>query len=121
MNDALDHASTYMEFFLVMAGVVSTIYGFVRFSTKRLEEKIIEMTKPIQPGTNGGLSLSDLHGKLDTLKSQVDVMEKRQIAGENLRHEILQAADHNQHEWIKALRDQGVQTPDEIDFTELEG
>lgn len=37
-------------------------------SLEQLETKITELTKPIQPGSNGGKSLSDVHRRMDILE-----------------------------------------------------
>ncbi len=35
---------------------------------KPIKNYIDQMTRPIQPGNNGGLSLTDLHGKVNDLR-----------------------------------------------------
>jgi hypothetical protein len=66
----------YLEMFIAVAGVVGIVTTYVvKYTRKRrateaqrrsdLIDLIREVTKPIQPGTNGGLSMTDLHGKFD--------------------------------------------------------
>lgn len=45
--------------------------------TKTLTEAIDAATKPIQPGTNGGLSMTDLHGKVSDALDTLTRMETR--------------------------------------------
>lgn len=69
--------SDYLQLVLAVFAVIAAIYGFVRFSLKSLEAKIIEVTKPIQPDQNGGLSMTDLHKKVDHLIDRVSKIETR--------------------------------------------
>lgn len=41
-----------------------------------INQKIKEATYQIQPGTNGGKSLSDLHSKVDSLADDVKMLKK---------------------------------------------
>jgi predicted nucleic acid-binding Zn-ribbon protein len=41
---------------------------------KELRDFINEVTKPIQPGTNGGLSMTDLHVKIDKLQEGITTL-----------------------------------------------
>lgn len=76
--DPIDVPTAWMEFFLVIAAVVTTVYGLIRWSTRRLEEKIIEVTRPIHPESNGGHSLRDLHDKVDKVHARMEVLEQEQ-------------------------------------------
>lgn len=44
-----------------------------------INTKIKEATYQIQPGTNGGKSLSDLHKKVDSLTDDVKILKKSVI------------------------------------------
>ena len=44
-----------------------------------INQKIKEATYQIQPNTNGGKSLSDLHGKVDSLVDDVKILKKSVI------------------------------------------
>lgn len=73
-----------------IAGNIVTIGGLVwvifRFAVLRpLDRRISDATKQIQPGANGGLSLTDVHKKADTLVEVVDRLERR-IARIEERH-----------------------------------
>jgi uncharacterized protein (DUF58 family) len=61
---------------LAIAGVVSLIAGIVvkvnRGFEKRVTDLIMEKTRSIQPDANGGLSMTDLHGKLDRLETRME-------------------------------------------------
>lgn len=72
----LEIPTAWMEFFLVIAAVITTVYGLIRWSTKRLEEKIVETTRPIHPESNGGHSLADLHKKMDHVLTRLDLVEQ---------------------------------------------
>lgn len=66
----------YFQYFLTIAAVLTVIIGGIRFANKKLEQKISdeikEATRPIHPNTNGGKSLSDLHGKIDKLIEELE-------------------------------------------------
>lgn len=127
MDVIINDVSTYLEFFLVIAAVVSTVYALVRFFEKRLEvkidgridgvlEEIRQATKQIQPGTNGGLSMTDLHAKVDGLRDDFDEYARQ---AKRERDRILRVTDENQAEWFRTLHDQGIDTPDPIKFSHL--
>lgn len=70
-------AHEYLELVLSAIGIVVALYGFIRWSTKKLEAKIVEVTRPIQPGENGGKSLDDLHVKVDRVLDRMERIEYR--------------------------------------------
>lgn len=80
--DVLD-LQPYFEYFLTVAAVVTIIIGAMRYANKKLEQKIFEeieqATKPINPNTNGGKSLADLHNKIDKLRDDFDWLLDKQL------------------------------------------
>lgn len=77
---------------VAVTAVTSVLYGIYRLSiwfdhkrddrfaskVKEVVEPIIkEATKPIQPDTNGGRSLGDLHDKMDEFAKRQTVIEAR--------------------------------------------
>lgn len=81
MIEVADQVTQWGELFLVIAGVLSTLYAFLRFSNRQLEGKIIEeiknATRQIHPESNGGRSLNDLHHKIDEVRERVTAVETR--------------------------------------------
>lgn len=77
-----------MQIFLAFAAVVVTVRTFVRWADGRLEKRIIEeirqSTYQIQPTSNGGSSLRDLHDKVDRLVKDVGILKTAvlQLEGE---------------------------------------
>lgn len=76
MSEVIDNISLYLEFIIALGGAVAVLIGAVRFSNRRLEEKIVEeikkATEPIHPDSNGGKSLADVHVKLDEAIHKID-------------------------------------------------
>lgn len=76
---------------LAVAGVVSLIAGIVvkvnRGFEKRVSDLILEKTKQIQPGANGGYSMTDLHKKMDQMKEHYQETIEQQEAQRQLWHE----------------------------------
>lgn len=61
-----------------VALIVGGIAGLWRLVAKpQIEQQIKDATLPIQPGTNGGKSLSDLHGKHDITQALVKDLSDR--------------------------------------------
>ena len=53
-------AKAWLDLALVLSGLVTAVYAFFRWSNKKLEATIREVTQQIQPGANGGFSLADV-------------------------------------------------------------
>jgi hypothetical protein len=58
----------------ITGGIIAT---FKYLILKPLIHLIDERTKEIQPGANGGWSLSDLHRRLDKLETRFDSIEEK--------------------------------------------
>jgi hypothetical protein len=69
----------FIQIFLGVSAAIVVVGGFVRWADNKLESRIIkeikESTHQIQPGTNGGKSLSDLHAKIDALIRDVGLLK----------------------------------------------
>ncbi len=79
----VDTVRTWVELFLAFAAAFAIFWRLGVWSNRRLEQRIIdvvtEATRQIQPHTNGGKSLSDLHHKIDAfMEYQMAVNEKRE-------------------------------------------
>ena len=63
-----------------IAGLILTVLGIVSVLLAALgwwiKNKIREYTYQIQPGANGGRSLSDLHKKVDSLVDDVSLLKR---------------------------------------------
>lgn len=85
-----DAVGAWLDLFLAVAAAVTVVVGVFRWFNRSLERKIVEeireATRPIQPLTNGGLSLTDLHKKVDAVASEQQVI-KAEVAA--LRGEVL--------------------------------
>jgi hypothetical protein len=58
--------------------IVALVYGSFRFFVLRpLDARIKDATKQIQPGANGGQSLTDVNKKVDRLAKSVDDLGHR--------------------------------------------
>lgn len=58
--------------------ILATALGWLwRRLRDELRDLILETTKPIQPGTNGGYSLPDLHRKVDNYRYEVRSLTER--------------------------------------------
>jgi hypothetical protein len=68
-----------LQIFLGVSAAIVVIGGFMRWADNKLEARIIkeirESTYQIQPDTNGGGSLKDLHTKVDCLIRDVNVLK----------------------------------------------
>lgn len=51
---------------------------FARKVSEVVEPLIRETTRPIQPGTNGGLSLADVHHRLDAIEAKLGIKDRRE-------------------------------------------
>jgi hypothetical protein len=72
--------TNWFALILAVGGTVTLLTGVVVRVNKRFEKRvsdlITEATKQIQPASNGGLSLTDLHGKFDAMDTKVDRLER---------------------------------------------
>jgi predicted nuclease with TOPRIM domain len=68
-----------IQIFLGVSAAIVVIGGFMRWADGKLEARIIkeirESTYQIQPNTNGGASLKDLHTKIDQLMKDVSLLK----------------------------------------------
>jgi hypothetical protein len=69
----------FVQVFLAVSASVVVIVKFFRWTDGKLEARIIkeikESTYQIQPTSNGGASLKDLHNKVDRLITDVGVLK----------------------------------------------
>ena len=76
-----------IQIFLGVAAAIVIIGGFMRWADRKLEGRIVkeikESTYQIQPGTNGGASLTDLHSKIDCLLRDVGMLKSAVLRLEN--------------------------------------
>lgn len=63
--------------------------------TASIASTIREATMPIQPTTNGGLSLSDAHVTLNRIEGRLDAIEAQQVEAKLDRSKILDTAAVN--------------------------
>lgn len=68
-----------VQIFLGVAAAIVVVTTFIRWADKKLENRIIkeikDSTEQIQPSTNGGQSLRDLHKKIDSLMRDVGLLK----------------------------------------------
>lgn len=73
-------ANAWFDLVLAVAAVVAIVLGVVRWVNRAFEKRIVEeiraATYQIQPNSNGGKSLADLHKKVDTLSDDVALLKK---------------------------------------------
>ena len=83
--------TAWFALFIAIATTVSLIVAAVirvnRNFEKRVSTLITEATKPIQPGTNGGLSMTDLHNKVDRFERRYEQLVEEQEKQRQLWHE----------------------------------
>jgi len=83
----IDVANAWLDLVLAAGAVVVLVIGVHRWANRKLEQRIVatirEATYQIQPGTNGGKSLSDLHKKIDALCEDVAVLRTAVVKLEN--------------------------------------
>ena len=76
-----------IQIFLAVAAAIVVVGGFMRWANQQLERRIVkeikDSTHQIQPGTNGGASLSDLHSKIDCLLKDVGMLKSSVLRLEN--------------------------------------
>jgi hypothetical protein len=68
-----------LQIFLAVSASIVVVMGFFRWANKRLELRIVkeikDSTYQIQPRTNGGFSLTDLHIKMDGVVKDISVLK----------------------------------------------
>lgn len=68
-----------LQIIVAICSITVVIVGFFRWANRKLEERIIDEIKDatyqIQPKANGGLSLRDLHMKVDGIASDVSILK----------------------------------------------
>ena len=68
-----------LQVFLAMSAAIGVVAGFMRWADRKLEARIVkeikESTYQIQPTSNGGASLKDLHNKVDAIRMDVGVLK----------------------------------------------
>lgn len=90
--------TAWLALFLAITGVITVVATFFAWSARKREaiavekrEEMIELikqtTKPIQPFENGGLSLSDLHDKVDRIERKYENAHELDAAARDLWHE----------------------------------
>jgi hypothetical protein len=68
-----------IQIFLGVSAAIVVVGGFMRWADRKLEARIVkeikDSTYQIQPSSNGGASLSDLHKKVDGLIRDVGILK----------------------------------------------
>lgn len=76
----LSNANAWFDLVLAVVAVLAVVLGVLRWANRAFEKRIVEeiraATYQIQPNSNGGKSLSDLHLKVDTLTDDVALLKK---------------------------------------------
>lgn len=76
-------ANAWFDLVLAVLAVLAVLLGVLRWVNKAFEKRIVEeirsATYQIQPNSNGGKSLSDLHMKVDQLSDDVLILKKAVI------------------------------------------
>lgn len=124
----LTTVGTYFDLFLAFAAIVAVIFGFFRWANRGLENKILheirDATRQIQPGANGGLSLSDVARGVAELKdgnkaihAEIRALDEKFTArmdeSEKARERIIEATASDRTAWVNALKAQGLKVPEE--------
>lgn len=82
-----EQINSWFNLFLAVAASATVVVGVFRWLNRSLEHKIVaelrEATRQIQPLTNGGLSLTDLHGKVDRLCVELEQLRSALLALED--------------------------------------
>jgi hypothetical protein len=77
----------WIGLFLSVAAAITVLYGLLRWFDGKLEKRIVkeirDATYQIQPGTNGGKSLSDLHKKVDNICRDINSLKVAVVQLEN--------------------------------------
>ena len=81
MNIDPSPITAWFALFIAIATTVSLITAALVWSNRRFENRVThlikETTHPIQPGSNGDLSMTDLHKKFDAMDVKVNRIERR--------------------------------------------
>lgn len=92
----VDTANAWLDLIIAVGAVAALVYGIYRWANRSLEKRIIDEIKQatyqIQPRTNGGFSLSDLHKKIDALVVDVTILKNAVLELEDdveqLEHDV---------------------------------
>lgn len=92
----VDAANAWLDLIIAIGAVGALVYGIYRWANRSLEKRIVEEIKQatyqIQPKTNGGFSLSDLHKKIDNLVVDVTILKNAVLELEDdveqLEHDV---------------------------------
>jgi hypothetical protein len=83
----VDLANAWLDMILATGAVIVLIIGIHRWANKKLEQRIVQTIKDatyqIQPSTNGGKSLSDLHLKVDSICQDISLLKTAVVQLEN--------------------------------------
>jgi hypothetical protein len=90
--------TAWLALFLAISGVIATVASLFAWAARKRDraaklqreemiDLIKETTKPIQPTTNGGWSLSDLHDKVDRIERKYESAHEADAAARDLWHE----------------------------------
>jgi hypothetical protein len=74
---------------------ITTVRDDLDSATAAIIQLVKETTRPIQPNTNGGLSMTDLHTKLDVIGERIVVVEEHQAEASAERARILRVGAAN--------------------------
>ena len=73
----------WIGLFLSIAAAVTVVYGLLRWFDRKLESRIVkeiqDATYQINPTANGGLSLRDLHKKVDLIADEIFILRRAVI------------------------------------------
>lgn len=76
-------ANAWFDLVLAVLAVLAVVLGVLRWANRAFEKRIVEeiraATYQIQPNSNGGKSLSDLHVKVDQLADDVLLLKRAVI------------------------------------------
>lgn len=92
----VDAANAWLDLVIAVGAVGALVYGIYRWANRSLEQRIIseikQATYQIQPKTNGGFSLTDLHKKIDSLAVDVTILKNAVLELEDdveqLEHDV---------------------------------
>lgn len=92
----VDAANAWLDLIIAVGAVGALVYGIYRWANRSLEKRIVEEIKQatyqIQPKTNGGFSLSDLHKKIDNLVVDMTILKNAVLELEDdveqLEHDV---------------------------------
>lgn len=69
----------FIQIFLGAVAALGVVGGFIRWADGKLEKRIVkeirESTYQIQPTSNGGSSLRDLHVKVDRMMKDINLLK----------------------------------------------